>query len=564
MFAVIATACSGGSDAVQDPDVGTEAAEQTTSAEDDIATEPEDGPEEDLEVEVAPVRGGKLVALIEAETDTWDIPVANCAAGCGAVMTQVADPLLTLDENGEIQPWLLEDYQVNDDFTVHTLTMRPGVTFHDGTPADGAAVRRHLIEMADGLLQGQVFIDLAQGSRFSGGDPAESIQLIDDMTVTVSFSKPFAAFANHLTGRTGWLIAPSFWDNPDRASALMVATGPFEMVEHVSDEVTRLEANTAYWRKDEAGQQLPYLEAIDFRPVPDPSTRRATMDAGDADIAQDGSGENEEYWKTEWVEAGNSLAPEATDREVSYLLLNTSQPPFDDPEVRRGLALCTDRELYRTLRSPNDDLVDGPFGEGSLGFLDDPGFPQFDPEAGSALFDSIGRPDVINYGTASVPSSLLTAELFANMWSENCGLNVNIDQFDQSELITRAVTGNFDTFQWRNHGSGNPALEFVWWHSRHAEGLALNFGRIVDPRLDELLVEARATIDRTALDDIAKEINRVFADEVYNLWLNTNEWYNPVTAETHGVNNVTIDGRARTVGQLYGNLFLHETWLSES
>lgn len=510
----------------------------------------------------AVVRGGTLVALLEAESDTWDIPGANCAVSCISVMNQVADTLTIVDENGDVQPFLLEDYTVSDDFTVHTLVMRDGVTFHDGTPADGAAVQRNLIEMSTGILQGQVFLDLIGGaSPLLGGDPSTAIVLVDENTVTVSFDKPYATFGNNIAGRTGWLIAPSFWDSETRASDLMIATGPFIMDEQVRDEATRLVANPDYWRTDANGEALPYLDGIDFRPNPDVSARRATMESGDANVNLDSFGENKEFWTGEWIDNGNTQAPAASDRETTYLMFNNSKPPFDNPQVREALALCTDRDLYLALRAPGNELANGPFARGSAGFIEDPGFPAFDAEAGNALFDEIGRPEVINYGTTNVPSNLLTAELFTTMWADNCGLNVNIDQFDQSELITRAISGDFETFLWRNHGQGNPGLEMVWWNSRHAEGLALNFGRIIDPAMDALLFEAWTTDEFAELDRIGQEINTLFADQVYNLWLNTTEWNNPVAAGTNGVNTITLDGETRVVGQFAGRLFLQEAWL---
>ncbi len=550
-------------------DTGDTVAEDTgdtevDATEDTVAEEAGDTEDTVAEEAAEVTRGGTLVALLEAESDTWDIPGANCAVACISVMNQVADTLTIVDDNNEVQPFLLEAYETNDDFTVHTLTMRDGVTFHDGTPADAAAVQRSLIEMANGILQGQVLTDLVNGAPMSAdnpGDPAESIVLTDDKTVTVTFDKPFATFGRNLAGRTGWLIAPSFWDSETRASDLMVATGPFVMTEQVRDEVTRLEANPDYWRTDAAGEALPYLDGIDFRPVADVSARRAAMESGAANVNQDSFGENQEFWEGQWLDDGNSLAPAADDREVSYLMFNNSKPPFDNQQVREALALCTDRELVLQLRSPGNKLANGPFAEGSAGYIEDPGFPQFDAEAGSALFDDIGRPDVINYGTTNDPSNLLTAELFAKMWSDNCGLSVAIDQFDQSELITRAITGDFEVFAFRNHGQGNPGLEMVWWHSRHAEGLALNFGRIIDPVIDELLFESWTTTDPAELDRIGQEINTQFAENVNNLWLNTTEWTNPVAAGTNGVNVISIDGDQGEVGQYAGRLFLQEAWL---
>ena len=513
---------------------------------------------------MAPVRGGTLTYLLEAESDTWDIPGANCAVSCITVMDAVADTLTIVAEDGTIEPFLLESFEVNDDFSEYTMTMREGVTFHDGTPADGAALHRNMLEMAGGLLQGQVFFDLLNGTPLNPnnqGDIAESIVLNDDQSVTVSFNKPFSTFGNNLAGRTGWLIAPSFWDDPNRAGALMVATGPFVMQEQVRGEQTTLVANENYWRTGEDGEPLPYLDGVNFRPVPDVSTRRAAMESGDADVNMDSFGENLEFWQTDWVDQGNGLVDPDPAREVGYLMFNNSKPPFDDPEVRRALTLCTDRDEYISFRAPGNVKANGPFAEGSIGYLEDPGFPEFDPEAGNAIFDEIGRPDVINYGTTNAPSNLLTAELFADQWSTNCGLNVAIDQFEQSELITRALTGDFEVFAWRNHGQGHPGLELVWWHSRHAEGLALNFGRLKNERMDELLFESWTTVDRDELDGIAQEMNQLFASEVFNMWLAVTEWANPYREGVHGLQRVTLESGKQNQGSIAGRVQVDEAWV---
>lgn len=572
-LALVAAACGGGDDSADDDASAEEPADDGGEPADEPADdggEPADEPADDEpladEVEepaddVAIQRGGTLTYLIEAESDTWDIPGANCAVSCITVMNAVADPLFIVNESGEVEPFLAESYEVSDDFTTWTITMRDGVTFHDGTPVDGAALYRNMIEMASGILQGQVFWDLANGSIFTGGNPADSIELVDDMTVRVTFGRPFATFGHNLAGRTGWVMAPSFWDNPDRQGALAVSTGPFMMDEWVRGEVTHLVANPNYWRTDANGEQLPYLDGIDFRPVPDVNTRRATMEAGDADMNMDSFGENREFWNTDWVNGGGGLARRGPDREVSYLMFNNSKPPFDDQQMRKALAHCTDREEYIAFRAPGNVIADGPFAKGAIGYLEDPGFPQFDPEEGNRILDEIGRPEVINYGTTNVPSNLQTAELFQDMWSTNCGLNVEIDQFEQSELITKALTGDFEVFAWRNHGQGHPGLEFVWWHSRHAEGLALNFGRIKDEQLDELLFQTWATDDASELQDVGEQINRLFAEQVYNLWLNTTEWANAYRAGVHNVQHMTLGSGQNVQGSLAGRVWLQEVWI---
>jgi peptide/nickel transport system substrate-binding protein len=334
---LIAASCGGGDDESAEDTATAEAdtavsetatAEPTATAEEetpatDAPTEESSAPEETPATtaapeEMAPVRGGTLTYLLEAETDTWDIPGANCAVACITVMRQVAEPLTIVNAEGAVEPFLLESIESNADFTEFTLTMRDGIVFHDGTPADGAAVQRNLQEMAKGILQGQVLVDLVGGP--------DGIELVDPMTVKVTFSRPFSTFPYNIAERTGYLLAPSFWDNPERAAALAVGTGPFKMVEWVKDEQTVLEANPDYWRMGFDGEPLPYLDSIVFRPIPDVATRLATMQSGDADAEHDSFGENREFWQTEWVDGGNGLAPTASDRETSYLMFNNSVP----------------------------------------------------------------------------------------------------------------------------------------------------------------------------------------------------------------------------------------------
>ena len=60
------------------------------------------------------------------------------------IFRAVTDGLFATDENGEIQPYLVDTVEPNDDFTEWTMTIKEGITFHDGTPLDGAAVKYNI------------------------------------------------------------------------------------------------------------------------------------------------------------------------------------------------------------------------------------------------------------------------------------------------------------------------------------------------------------------------------------------------------------------------------------
>ena len=578
-FALVAVACSsdgGDSDSTSEDPSGTESetpTEPDATASDDTGSDdsgsgdtgseptgtaeepatPEDTATPEDEMVMQPQYGGTLTYLLEAETDTWDIPNANCATSCITVMRAVADPMTAVNMDGVAEPFLLEAIESNADFTEFTLTMRDGVTFHDGTPVDGAAIQRNLVETATGVVQAQLLVDLENGT--------DSIELVDDMTVKVTFSRPFSVFPYFISDRVGgYVMSPTFWDDPDRAGAFPISTGPFRMVEWTRDERTVLERNENYWRADPTGNQLPYLDEVVFRPNPDASARQATMEAGDADANMTSNEQQVAFWMTTWIEEGGQLVEPNPARATSYLLLNSGAPPFDNPDMRRAVALCTDRSEYLEFRAPDSQLANGPFAEGDIGYVEDTGFPEFDPAAGSALLDEIGRPEVINYGYQDTPANRLTGELFADQWSTNCGLDVQFESFDQSELITRALTGNFEVFNWRNHGQGNPGVEEPWWHSSHTSGLALNFGRIIDPTIDDLLDQAWATDDRADWDNIAQEISRVFGDQVYNLWLNSVDWINAYQGDVHGVGEITLESGNPAQGVIAGRAWVQEAW----
>ena len=122
------------------------------------------------------------------------------------------------------------------------------------------------------------------------------------------------------------------------------------------------------------------------------------------------------------------------------------------------------------------------------------------------------------------------------------------------------ITGAFQVVYMRNHGQGHPGLEFVWWHSRHAEGLALNFSRIIDPEMDSLLEQTWATTDAAELDELGKQINQVLGANVYGLWLNTIEWAIPFGPDVHGVGVMNLPSGNLGQPAIAGRTWLHEAW----
>ena len=493
-----------------------------------------------------PVYGGELVFGLEAETGQgWNPATTQCAVACHTVMRAIFDPLTIEDDTGAPQPYLLESFESNEDFTVWTLRMRPGITFHDGTPADADALATHVENLARGPLTGQVM------------RPVESWSVTDDLTLVVNTNRPFAGLPASLTGQLGYLAAPSQYADPDGA-ANPVGTGPFVFTSWTPDQALIVDRNPNYWKTDAAGRRLPYLDRVVFRSVPDGDARKLALQTGDLGVmhvndALLAPGFRQDY---KVVEEGSFF-------QTTYLLLNNAKPPFDDIRARQAAAMCVDYETYNLLRvGGNVPIANGPFGPSTPGYLTDTGYPGYDPEAGRALWAQVDDPGTVELGTTNNPVNRTSTELLAQMW-QNCGISVEITQVDQGTLITNAVLGLFQAFLWRNHNGANLEGERIWWHSEFATGLAVNFGRILNPRIDAALERATRTLDRDELRAISEEINLAFAEGVHNVWLNWSLWMLPHQDEVQNLALLTLPDGREILNLLEGRAFLTETWIEQ-
>ena len=173
----------------------------------------------------------------------------------------------------------------------------------------------------------------------------------------------------------------------------------------------------------------------------------------------------------------------------------------------------------------------------------------YDPEAARALSRrSTGGsgPLAITLKTTTDPFNLTTAELLKEMWEE-VGFEVTLDQIPQGEFIGQALAGNFQVFTLAQppRRRPRPAVGVVEL-ADDRPGLALNFGRIIDPEVDRLLDEIRTATDEAAREAAAEDLNRYIDEQVFNVWNYWVHWamaHRRPTSTTPGT--LHIPGRAR-------------------
>jgi peptide/nickel transport system substrate-binding protein len=130
--------------------------------------------------------------------------------------------------------------------------------------------------------------------------------------------------------------------------------------------------------------------------------------------------------------------------------------------------------------------------------------------------------------TTPTVTNLRAAQYLLDVWGE-VGVDVSIDQIEQSTLITNALLGlpSFEVFGWRNHAGLFADSQYFWWHGSAAlppGNLALNFGRLNDPVINELLEKSRSESDPQVRLGYAEDMNRRFASECFVIPTSQTQW----------------------------------------
>ncbi len=468
-----------------------------------------------------PTPGGTLTYALEGETaDGWCLPEAQLAISGIQVARSIYDTLTAPNEDGDYVPFLAETITPNADYTQWTLTLRPNITFHDGTALDATVVKNNLdayrgkYPARSVLLFSFVFSNIAD------------VTVVDPMTVSITTKTPWASLPGALfgSGRVG-MVAQSQLDDPSTCDTKLIGTGPFSLVKWTQNESLELKKNPKYWQKDADGTQLPYLDEIVYKPTPEGASRINGLLAGDLNAIQMSGGEQIDQLRDE-TEAGNISSYESDKfGEVSFGQLNTSTAPFNSKTARLAAIKSIDMEAYN--KTVNLDVLqnaNGPFAPGGIGYLEDSGYPTYDlaeskklvaqykEETGTDLaFTLIATPDPATQAAAAVVQQMGKA----------AGIDVTITALEQAALISTAISGKYQAMVFRNYPGGDPDANYVWWKGG---GNPVNFGRFDDVEINALLDEGRATPDKAKRQEIYGDINKRFASEGYSIWLQWTLW----------------------------------------
>ncbi len=493
---------------------------------------------------VEPVSGGSLVVALQGETSGFNPSVDAWADGGHNVARAIFDPLATFDASGKVVPYLAESIEGNADATVWTIKVRSGVTFHDGTPLNAEAVRLNFEANKNSPQFGSQLALLA------------SMNVVDDLTLELTMSQPWGTFPNLLLGnigsQIGYMAAPAMLASPE-GGRNPIGTGPFSFKEWVPDDHLTVVRNDSYW------QDPAYLDEVVFKPIPDSTSRKAAMDAGDVDVYYTGSSKDIQEYQTK-QEAGDVGVTIGAPSEGDMVMLNTKKAPLDDVRVRRALAMSVDiPRLFDFLDATGvKQPTHGPYADSSFWFAES-NYPDYDVAGAKALIDEYVAekgPVEVEFAGNQDPFIVSIQELYQSMWSE-IGVTANIVSRAQGENISAVIGGDFQVVLWGGIGGGDPDNDYVDFHSETGQ----NFSGFNTPEMDAAMDAGRALSDPDARKAQYAIVQEILGENVPFIWTGTNQFGVITKATVQGVPDFDLpDG---TPGQpITGPLFfLKDVWL---
>lgn len=522
---------------------------------DDIAGATTNGPGRNGVTKAKPKKGGSLVFGVDAEEQGFD-PTQGRFDEVGVMYARtVFDPLTVVLTNGDWAPYLAESVVPNASYTAWTITLRPNLTFHDGTPCDGAALVTNLQAQSKSLLTGIVINPTLQ-----------SIAQTGPLAATITFKSPWVPFPYYLAGGIGgqiaYVVAPSMLANPNGTSH-PVGTGPFVFKEWVPNDHFTATANPNYWRKG-----MPYLSQITFKPIPDEEARAEALKTGTIDLMITDTPQiitqfrhNRSY---SYIDDSTHVAGEP---DMNCVQLNCLAKPFDDPSIRLAAAQAINRNQYaRVIDEGVLPVSNGLFVPGSP-YYSKTNYPKYNPSHAKKLVHAAakknGGPISFTYGSTNSPAALRAAQYLEQAW-RSVGFQVSTNIVQQNQTINNALAGKYQALGWRQFGAVDPDLNYIFWSTTTVSSgsLSINMARNADPAIENALLAGRQGTEKSVREAAYKTVNKRLSIDLPYLWSDRAIWAVIGNPKVQNFNNPTSPQGQSAFGMIGGSIWPTQIWIS--
>lgn len=470
-----------------------------------------------------PTIGGTLNVGLNSDVVTLD-PLKSTALVDRQVMLNIYDTLVRVDEQNKVQPDLATSWSYTTP-TQLVFTLRTDVKFQDGTSFDADAVVYNINRI----------LNAASSPRKSELATVKSVEAVDSSHVQFTLKSAFSPLLATLTDRAGMILSPTALKATGADVAnnpLNAGSGPFQFKVWTKGDHLTIERNPHYWQKDSAGRALPYLDAVNYRPITDGNVMATNL-------------------QTATIQAAQGLSPQAvaaakSNSSLIYkqipglsffgIMLNTKKAPLDDAHVRRAISWAINRdEIVSSVLLNNGVVSQGPIPPSSWAYKASATPYTHDvTKAKAELSQAAGGGTNVSFTLliSSGDTTLQQEATFIQSQLKEAGITVDIKPETFATLLTDtdATKPNFQAalLGW----SGRPDPDgnmYSWFHT----GGGNNSMQYSNTTVDGLLEDARIQSDQTKRASDYQQAEQQIVQDASYVFINHGVAVQATTTKVH-------------------------------
>ena len=471
-----------------------------------------------------PKYGGTLVSYVSADPMNFD-PATLTAWDQTIVAANILEGLVRLNPEGTgIEEGIAKEWSVSDDGLTWTFILREGAKFHKRPRSRGAGLQVFLRAHRRPGDRFRCSLDAQQAGRFRGvperrGRRDHRIKVVDDYTLELTLSEPFAPFVSMLASASLAVVPQEAVEEYGEDFGLnVVSAGPFTLGEWNFNQDLTINAFEDYW----GGR--PYLDAVKFRVINDENTRIVEFDAGTLDIA----------WITPAHYDRIMNDPTYADSigyaytlHTAFLIFNMEQEPFaSNKALREAVYYAMDTQAVLELLQYRASYADRLLLPGMLGGGEECTESPRNIELAKEKMAEAGYPDgideVFQVITPAWNNNIKILEIYQQNLKE-IGINIEIAAMDNSDSEIARNNGQFK-IAWGNVVATYPDSDAMIYPTFHSSNIGAggNFARYSNPEVDALIDQARASTSDEERAELYHQIDDMVLEDLPYAYLDHN------------------------------------------
>ncbi|MFA5038948.1 MAG: peptide-binding protein [Candidatus Omnitrophota bacterium] len=454
-----------------------------------------------------PAAGDTIVTAVLSEPRVL-VPILASDSASAEICGLIFNGLLKYDKDLELTGDLAERWEIKDSGLRIIFHLRKNVRWHDGEPFTARDVEFTYKKLTDPSV----------ATPYSGDFlKVRSLRVLDPYTVEIVYHE---VFSPGLASWTMWIMPRHLLENEDLHTTSFslnpVGTGPYRWKAWKRQEKIELTANQDYF------EGAPYLQRFYARVIPESSTAFLELQTRGIDAAaltplQFTKQTHSDFFKT------NYRTFELPGFGYTYLGYNLENPKFRDKRVRQALELAVNKEeIMRVVLLGKAEKTTGPFLPQSWAYDTTVEGERYDPGKAKELLARAGWQDSDADGILDKNGEAFEFEILTNQGNEqriktaemiqkylkDAGIRVKIKVLEWSALLTEFIQkGRFEAVLLGWALGRDPDCYDIWHSSKTRPG-EFNFLRYSNPRVDQLLDEARKTFSVEERREKYHEIHR--------------------------------------------------------